>query len=101
MRLIIDAVRPEALWLALRMVQAVLRGIPNALACSSSVRNPADSTASASSLILDDWRAFIVALTGKGRSPRSRTWAVVRRRKRPDEFGSMTHAPLDTTQKEA
>src|SRR6266576_5729993 len=55
-RLMIDAERPEALWLALRMVQAVLRESPRAMACSSSVRNPADLTASASSLILEDCR---------------------------------------------
>ena len=41
MRLIIDADRPEALWLALRIVQAVLRGTPRTWACSSSVRKPA------------------------------------------------------------
>src|SRR5262245_38169315 len=66
-RLMIDAERPEALWLALRMVQAVLRESPSALACSSSVRNPADLTASASSLILEDCRAFILAVSGSGR----------------------------------
>ena len=38
MRLMIDAKSPEALWLALRMVHAVLRESPSALACSSSVR---------------------------------------------------------------
>src|SRR5262249_34505897 len=63
----IDAERPEALWLALRMVQAVLREGPSALACSSSVRNPAELTASASSLILEDCRAFILAVSGTGR----------------------------------
>src|SRR5262245_8912953 len=63
----IDAERPEALWLALPMVQAVLRESPSALACSSSVRNPADLTASASSLILEDCRAFILAVSGSGR----------------------------------
>src|SRR5205807_4631010 len=67
MRLMIDAERPEALWLALRMVQAVLRESPSALACSSSVRNPADLTASASSLILEDCRAFILAVGRRGR----------------------------------
>src|SRR6516165_7078222 len=63
----IDAERPEALWLALRIVQAVLRESPSALACSSSVRNPADLTASASSLILEDCRAFILAVSASGR----------------------------------
>src|SRR6516165_3116805 len=67
MRLMIDAERPEALWLALRTVQAVLRESPSALACSSSVRNPADLTASASSLILEDCRAFILAVSASGR----------------------------------
>src|SRR5262249_44791465 len=66
MRLMIDAERPEALWLALRTVQAVLRESPSALACSSSVRNPADLTASASSLILEDCRAFILEVSGSG-----------------------------------
>src|SRR5262249_16350890 len=63
----IDAERPEALWLALRMVQAVLRESPSAFACSSSVRNPPVLTASASSLILEDCRAFILAVSGRGR----------------------------------
>ena len=72
MRLIIDAERPVALWLPLRIVQTVLRGSPKILACSSSsVRKPAASTASASSLILDNWRAFISALTEQGRSLRT------------------------------
>ena len=62
MRLIIDAERPLALWLPLRIVQAVLRGSPKILACSSSVRKPAASTVSASSLILDNWRARPLAL---------------------------------------
>ena len=71
MRLIIDAERPVALWLPLRIVQTVLRGTPKILACSSSVRKPAASTVSASSLILDNWRAFISALTKQGRSLRT------------------------------
>src|SRR5262249_42876088 len=75
MRLMIDAERPEALWLALRTVQAVLRESPSALACSSSVRNPADLTASASSLILEDCRAFILAVSGSGRWVRACTRA--------------------------
>ena len=41
------------------------------MACSSSVRKPAASTVSASSLILDNWRAFISALTEQGRSLRT------------------------------
>src|SRR5690349_24340314 len=40
---------------------------PRALACSSSVTNPADLSASASSLILHDCRAFILAVSGSGR----------------------------------
>ena len=63
MRLMIDADRPEALWLALQIVQAVLREFPGALACSSSVTKPAAWTNSASSLILEDWRSFISVLT--------------------------------------
>ena len=69
MRLIIDAERPVALWLPLRIVQTVLRGSPKILACSSSVRKPAASTVSASSLILDNWRAFISALTKSPLAP--------------------------------
>src|SRR4029434_3827951 len=76
MRLMIDAERPEALWLALRMVQAVLRESPRALACSSRVRNPADLSASASSLILEDWCPFILALRGSGRWLRACTRAA-------------------------
>src|SRR5262245_318653 len=75
-RLMIDTERPEALWLALRMVQAVLRESPSALACSSSVRNPADLTASASSLILEDCRAFILTVSGTGRRVRACTPAA-------------------------
>src|SRR3954447_17127551 len=71
MRLMIEAERPVALWRPLRIVQAVLRGSPKILACSSSVRKPAASTVSASSLILDNWRAFISALTEQGRSLRT------------------------------
>ena len=41
------------------------------MACSSSLRKPAASTVSASSLILDNWRAFISALTEQGRSLRT------------------------------
>jgi hypothetical protein len=63
----IDAESPEALWLALRMVQAVLRESPSALAWSSSVKNPADLIASANSLIFADCRAFILAVSGSGR----------------------------------
>ena len=70
------------------MVQAVLRGSPKALACSSSVRKPADSTASASSLILDACRAFTLKLSGSGRSPRLWRSAADNGRK-PDELGSM------------
>jgi len=72
----IDAERPEALWLALRMVQAVLRESPSALACSSSVRKPADLIASASSLIFKDCRAFILAVGGSGRWVRASTRAA-------------------------
>ena len=72
----VDAERPEALWLALRMVQAVLRGSPSALACSSSVRNSADLTASTSSLILEDCRAFILAVGRSGRWVRACTRAA-------------------------
>jgi hypothetical protein len=58
MRLMIAAESPEALWLALRMVQAVLRQSPSAVACSSSVTKPAVTRASPISLILDDCRVF-------------------------------------------
>ena len=47
------------------MVHAVLRGSPSALACSSSVHNPASIRACPSSWILADWRAFISAMTGR------------------------------------
>src|SRR5262245_5523025 len=72
----IDDERPEALWLALRMVQAVLRGSPSAVACSSSARNPADLTASTSSLILENCRAFILAVGRSGRWVRACTRAA-------------------------
>src|SRR5262245_16944680 len=81
----IDAERPEALWLALRMVQAVLRESPSALACSSSVRNPADLSASASSLILDDCRAFILAVKGSARWGRACNRAAEDGPNTPDE----------------
>src|SRR5438876_6743688 len=84
MRLMIDAERPEALWLALRMVQAVLRESPSAMACPSSVRNPADLTASASSLILEDCRALWV-----------RARAAENRRNASDECASMHRFPLN------
>src|SRR2546429_5902729 len=84
MRLTIDAERPEALWLALRMVQAVLRESPSALACSSSVRNPADLIASASSLILENCRARWV-----------RARAAENRRNASDECVSMHRFPLN------
>src|SRR6266478_4317574 len=83
-RLMIDAERPEALWLALRMVQAVLRESPSALACSSSVRNPADLTASTSSLILENCRARWV-----------RARAAENRRNASDECVSMHRFPLN------
>jgi len=89
----IDAERPEALWLALRMVQAVLRESPGALACSSSVRNPADLTASASSLILEDRRAFIL-VGGSGRWLRACARAAEGGRNTSDECDSMLHFPL-------
>ena len=72
----IDAESPEALWLALRIVQAVLRESPSALAWSSSARNPADLTASTSSLILENCRAFILAVGTSGRWVRARTRAA-------------------------
>src|SRR5258706_15708315 len=85
----IDAESPEALWLALRMVQVVLRESPSALACSSSVRNPADSTALASSLILEDCRAFILVVSGSGRWVRSCKNAAEDERNAPDECESI------------
>src|SRR6516225_6683841 len=90
----IDAERPEALWLALRMVQAVLRESPSALACSSSVRNPADLAASASSLILEDCRAFILAVSGSGRSVRACPRAAADGRNTSDGCDSMHCFPL-------
>jgi hypothetical protein len=63
-RLMIAAERPEPLWLALRMVQVVLRASPSALDCSSRVRNPASTRACPSSLIFAACRAFISATTG-------------------------------------
>src|SRR5205807_5907499 len=83
-RLMIDPESPEALWLALRMVQAVLRESPSALACSSSVRNPADLTASASSLILEDCCALWV-----------RARAAENRGNASDECESMHRFPLN------
>src|ERR1700730_18006679 len=47
------------------MVHAVLRGSPSALACSSSVHNPASIRACPSFWILADWRAFISSMTGR------------------------------------
>src|ERR1700730_14629468 len=47
------------------MVHAVLRGSPSALACWSSVHNPASIRACPSFWILADWRAFISAITGR------------------------------------
>src|SRR5262249_108056 len=90
----IDAERPEALWLALRMVQAVLRESPSALACSLSVRNPADLTASTSSLILENCRAFILAVSGTGRWVRACTRAAEDGRSTSDECDSMRRVPL-------
>jgi hypothetical protein len=49
---------------------------PSALACSSSVTNPADLSASASSLILEDCRAFILGPSGRGRWVRACTRAT-------------------------
>jgi hypothetical protein len=63
-RLMIAAERPEPLWLALRMVQVVLRASSSALDCSSRVRNPASTRACPSSLIFAACRAFISATTG-------------------------------------
>src|SRR5262249_14291508 len=94
MRLMIDAERPEALWLALRIVQAVLRESPSALACSSSVRNPADLTASAGSLILEDCRAFILAVSGRGRRVPACTRAAEDGQNTSDECDSMHRSPL-------
>src|SRR5262245_38664243 len=90
----IDAERPEALWLALRMVQAVLRESPSALACSSSVRNPADLISSASSLIFEDCRAFILAVSGSGRWVRACTSAAEDGQNASDECDSMHRSPL-------
>src|SRR5262249_45532480 len=98
MRLMIDAERPEALWLALRMVQAVLRESPSALACSSSVRNPADLTASASSLILEDCRAFVLAVGRSGRWVRACTRAAEDGRNTSDECESIHRFPLNWPQ---
>src|SRR5262245_21804275 len=93
MRLMINAERPEALWLALRTVQAVLRGSPSALACSSRVRNPADLTASASSLILENCRAFVLAVGRSGRWVRAGTRAAEDRRNASDECESIHRFP--------
>src|SRR5262249_8251094 len=79
---------------ALRMVQAVLRESPSALACSSSVRNPADLTASASSLILEDCRAFILAVSGRGRRVGACTRAAEDGQNSSDECDSMHCSPL-------
>src|SRR5262249_38288544 len=98
MRLMIDAERPEALWLALRMVQAVLRGSPSALACSSRVRNPADLTASTSSLILENWRAFVLAVSGSGRCVRACTRAAEDSGNASDECESIHRFPLNWPQ---
>ena len=50
---------PEPLWLPLTIVQVVLRQTPSALACSSSVTNPAAVNASLSCRILHDCRSLI------------------------------------------
>ena len=57
----VAADRPEFLWVALRIVQVVLRASPSAFDCRSSVRNPELTSASLSSLILLKCRAFIFA----------------------------------------
>ena len=64
MRLMIPAERPEPLWLALRMVQVVLRASPSAFDCSSSVKNPESTRACLSSLIFAVCRAFISVMMG-------------------------------------
>src|SRR5215510_4913621 len=79
---------------SLRMGQAGLRESPSALACSSSVRNPADLTASASSLILEDCRAFILAVSGSGRRVPACTRAAEDGQDRSDECDSMHRSPL-------
>jgi hypothetical protein len=63
MRLTMAAERPEPSWLALRIVQVVLRASPSAFDCSSRVRNPASTRACPSSLILAACRAFISTAT--------------------------------------
>src|SRR5262249_118401 len=64
MRVMIAAERPEPLWLALRMVQVVLRASPRPFDGSSSVKNPASTRPCPTSLIFAACRAFISAPTG-------------------------------------
>src|SRR5262249_35753100 len=66
--------------------------------CSSSVRNPADLTASASSLILEDCRAFILAAGRSGRWVRACTRAAEDGRNTSDECECMHRFPLNWPQ---
>jgi hypothetical protein len=66
----------------------------SALACSSSVRNPADLSASASSLILQDCRAFIRAVSGSGRWVRACPRATEDRRNTSDACDSHASIPF-------
>jgi len=63
MRLMTAADRPEPLWLALRMVQVVLRASPSASDCWSRVTNPASMRDCLSSRIFAACRDFISVTT--------------------------------------
>src|SRR6516165_1965705 len=63
MRLMTAADRPEPLWLALRMVQVVLRASPSAPDCWSRVTNPASMRDCPSSRIFATCRDFISVTT--------------------------------------
>src|SRR6516164_6300051 len=67
MRLMTAADRPEPLWLALRMVQVVLRASPSASDCWSRVTNPASMRDCPSSRIFATCRDFI-SVTGRSQS---------------------------------
>jgi hypothetical protein len=63
MRLMTAADRPEPLWVALRIVQVVLRASPSASDCWSRVTNPASMRDCPSSLIFAACRDFISVTT--------------------------------------
>src|SRR5262249_57982049 len=76
------------------MVKVLVRESPGALVSSTMEKTPAYLTASASSLILEDCRAFILAVSGSGRWVRACTRAADDGRNTSDESDSMHRFPL-------